>query len=160
MHFTTATTPAKSQTKAPAMYSHISQFFSGTLDPTWPHVALIGGAIIGGALVGLEVILEAKKFFSVPTVIVFVGIVIEAACTVLLFGFDEGISHAQQSTIEQLLSPRRLVWTKRLVSPQPLSRIQACNSSLLQISMLNHGILLWRSPQRSRRTAGSGCRAL
>ena len=47
---------------------------------------------MGGALVGLGVILEAPKIFSIPVAAVFVGIVLEAACTLLLFGFDEGIS--------------------------------------------------------------------
>ncbi|MGB9393033.1 MAG: hypothetical protein WCB70_24010, partial [Xanthobacteraceae bacterium] len=48
-----------SQTSMAAMYSYITQFFSGTLDPFWPHAALIAGSIIGGALVGLGIILEA-----------------------------------------------------------------------------------------------------
>jgi hypothetical protein len=78
----------------------MSQFFGGALDPTWPHAVLIAGSIIGGALVGLGVILEAPKILSIPVAAVFIGIVIEAACTLLLFGFDEGISGAQQSTIE------------------------------------------------------------
>jgi hypothetical protein len=51
------------------------------------------------ALVGLGVILEAPKIFSIPVAAVFVGIVLEAACTLLLFGFDEGISASQQSEI-------------------------------------------------------------
>jgi len=100
--FTIATTAANSQTSTAAMYSYISQFFGGTLDPTWPHVVLIAGTIIGGVLVGIGVILEAPKIFSVPVAAVFVGIVIEAACTLLLFGFDEGISSTQQSKIVEL----------------------------------------------------------
>jgi hypothetical protein len=68
------------------MCSYISQFFEGGLDPTWPHIVLIAGTIIGGALVGLGVILEASKIFSLPVAAVFVGVVIEAACTLLLFG--------------------------------------------------------------------------
>jgi hypothetical protein len=87
------------------------QFFGGTLDPTWPHAVLIAGTIVGGVLVGIGVILEAPKIFSVPVAAVFVGIVIEAACTLLLFGFDEGISNAQQSKIialETKLAPRTL----------------------------------------------------
>jgi hypothetical protein len=78
----------------------MSQFFGGALDPTWPHAILIAGSIIGGALVGLGVILEAPKILSIPVAAVFLGIVIEAACTLLLFGFDEGISSKQQETIE------------------------------------------------------------
>lgn len=82
------------------MYSYMSQFFGGSLDPTWPHAVLIAGTIVGGVLVGLGVILEAPKLLSIPVAAVFVGVVVEAACTLLLFGFDEGISGAQQSRIE------------------------------------------------------------
>jgi hypothetical protein len=81
------------------MYSYMSQFFGGALDPTWPHAILIAGTIIGGALVGLGVILEAPKIVSIPVAAVFIGVVIEAACTLLLFGFDEGITRSQQATI-------------------------------------------------------------
>ncbi len=95
------------------MPAYMSQFFSGALDPTWPHVVLISGTILGGALVGLGVILEAPKLLSVATLSVFVGILIEAACTLLLFGFDEGISTAQQRTIEQLLAKRRLSFEQK-----------------------------------------------
>jgi hypothetical protein len=84
------------------MYSYMSQFFGGALDPTWPHAVLIAGSIVGGALVGLGVILEAPKIISMPVAAVFVGVVIEAACTLLLFGFDEGISSAQQAKIGAL----------------------------------------------------------
>jgi hypothetical protein len=111
MHLTTTAAPANNQTRTAAMYSYISQFFGGTLDPTWPHAVLIAGSIVGGALVGLGVILEAPKIFSVPVAAVFVGVVIEAACTLALFGFDEGISGAQQSKIialETRIAPRVL----------------------------------------------------
>lgn len=81
------------------MYPYADQFFGGTLDPTWPHAILVAGSILGGALVGLGVILKALKIFSVPVAAVFVGVVIEAACTLLLFGFDEGASGAQQPQI-------------------------------------------------------------
>jgi hypothetical protein len=81
------------------MYSYMSQFFGGVLDPTWPHAVLIAGSIIGGALVGLGVILEAPKILSIPVAAVVIGVIIEAACTLLLFGFDEGISSRQQASI-------------------------------------------------------------
>jgi len=89
----------------------MSQFFGGALDPTWPHFILIAGTILGGALVGLGVILEAPKILSLPVAAVFVGIVIEAACTLSLFGFDEGISGSQLTKIialEEELAPRSL----------------------------------------------------
>jgi hypothetical protein len=55
--------------------------------------------------------LEAKKLLSLPTMLVVVGGVIEAACTIALFGFDEGISRAQQGRIAFLnfeLAPRAI----------------------------------------------------
>lgn len=81
------------------MYSYISQFFSGGLDPTWPHIVLLATAILGGALVGLGVILEAPKILSVPVACVVLGVVMEAVATLLLFAFDEGISNRQNAAI-------------------------------------------------------------
>jgi hypothetical protein len=93
------------------MYAYWSNFTSGAFDPTWPHFLLIGGSLVGGALVGLGVILEAHKIFSLPTLSVFIGIVLEAICTLLLFTFDEGISKAQTDkiiTLEERIAPRNL----------------------------------------------------
>lgn len=104
------------------MYSYMSQFFGGTLDPAWPHAVLIAGTIVGGALVGLGVILEAPKILSVPVAAVFIGIVIEAACTILLFGFDEGISSAQQSTI--LVQNGQIIDLEKELAPRSLSNEQ------------------------------------
>jgi hypothetical protein len=105
------------------MYSYISLFFGGALDPTWPHVVLIGGSIVGGALVGLGVVLEAPKILSVPVAAVVVGVVIEAACTLLLFGFDEGISGAQQSRIIALDTELAKVRLPRTLSQDAIQRI-------------------------------------
>jgi len=55
---------------------------------------LIFGAVLGGILVGIGIIWEAKKF-DAATATVFVGIVIEAVCTIFLFVTDEGISRTQ-----------------------------------------------------------------
>ena len=51
---------------------------------------------------GLGVILEAPKIFSIPVAAVFIGVVIEAACTLLLFEFDEGITSTQKVEIISL----------------------------------------------------------
>jgi hypothetical protein len=82
------------------MYTYMSEFFSGTLDATGPHAVLISICVAGGIAVGLGIILEAEKFWSVPTMLVVFGVAFEAICTILLFGFDEGISSAQQNIIE------------------------------------------------------------
>jgi hypothetical protein len=92
--------PINNQTSAATMYSYMSHFFSGTLDPDWPHAILIGGAIVGSIIVAFGIVLEAEKLFSLPTVLVVGGVSIEAIFTLLLFGFDEGISSNQQSTIQ------------------------------------------------------------
>jgi len=62
---------------------------------------LIFGAVLGGILVGIGIIWEAKKF-DAATATVFVGIVIEAVCTIFLFVTDEGISRTQQLKIAGL----------------------------------------------------------
>jgi hypothetical protein len=105
----------------------MSQFFGGALDPTWPHIVLIAGTIVGGALVGLGVILEAPKIISIPVAAVFIGGVIEAACTLLLFGFDEGISGSQQSKIIALEA--RL--TARSLTPQQQRAIADAAAALV-----------------------------
>jgi hypothetical protein len=147
------------------MYSYASQFFGGSLDPTWPHVILIAGSIVGGALVGLGVILEAPKIFSVPVAAVFIGVIIEAACTLLLFGFDEGISQSQQNRIasldQQLLQirfPRSLNFEKFKagidgIPPQDFEALYDANapdaenlSTLIWITLRQAG---WRTVQKA-----------
>jgi hypothetical protein len=99
----------------------MSQFFGGELAPTWPHAVLIAGTIIGGGLVGLGVILEAPKIISLPVAAVFLGVVIESACTLMLFGFDEGISSKQQDRLFEtskalLLTDQQLLETVKKLS--------------------------------------------
>jgi hypothetical protein len=95
--------------------TYIGQFFSGAVDPSTPHLVLILAAVIGGLAVGIGIICEAARsghLWTLPTVFVFFGVVIEAAATVILFEFDEGISQAQQSKIIELtarLAPRRIL---------------------------------------------------
>jgi hypothetical protein len=127
------------------MYTSIVQLFSGELDPTVPQLILIGGSIAGGALVGLGVILEAHKIFSLPTLSVIIGVVLEAACTLLLFEFDEGISRAQQSKI---VAMQARSWTK-----DQFSALQALKGKVTDIGVFperdclnagcSPGILLW-----------------
>jgi hypothetical protein len=82
--------------------TYIGQFFSGGIDPSTPHLVLILAAVAGGLAVGIGIIWEAARsghLWTLPTALVFFGVVIEAAATVILFEFDEGISRAQQSQL-------------------------------------------------------------
>lgn len=82
--------------------TYFGQFFSGGVDPSVPHLVLILAAVIGGLAVGIGIIWESARdghLWALPTALVLIGVVTEAAATVVLFEFDEGISRAQQSAI-------------------------------------------------------------
>ena len=65
------------------------------------------------------IIRESERFWSLTTLLVVVGVAVEAICTILLFGFDEGITSALQSTndvqqsriieLTARIAPRRIV---------------------------------------------------
>jgi hypothetical protein len=102
--------------------TYIGHFFSGDVDPTAPHAVLIAAAVIGGLLVGIGIIWEAARdghLWTLPTACVLIGVIVEAGATVVLFEFDEGITHAQQAQIIALL-PRELGTTSR-------AKIASCN---------------------------------
>jgi len=73
-------------------------FFSGTVEPFWPHAVLLTVAIAASFAVAAGIVLENPKW-SLANLLVIGGVAIEAACTLLLFGFDEGISGRQQASI-------------------------------------------------------------
>jgi hypothetical protein len=86
----------------------MSGFFSGAADPFWPHVLLLAFAIVASFSVAIGIVLESPRW-SVANALVIGGVAMEAVCTLLLFGFDEGISSAQQSKIialESRFAPR------------------------------------------------------
>jgi hypothetical protein len=88
----------------------MSTFFSGSVDPFWPHVLLLTAAIIASFAVAIGIVLESPHW-SIANALVIGGVALEAVCTLLLFGFDEGISNAQQSKIialERQIAPRSL----------------------------------------------------
>ncbi len=90
---------------------NIGAFFSGGVDPYWPHFALIGVSLLGSAAVTWGLVRDAENFWSLTNLLIIGGVVLEAICTILLFGFDEGISNSQQSKIialETRLAPREL----------------------------------------------------
>jgi hypothetical protein len=76
----------------------MSGFFSGSLDPNFPHALLLSVAIVASFAVAIGIVMENPKW-SLANALVVGGVAIEAVCTLLLFGFDEGISSAQQSEI-------------------------------------------------------------
>lgn len=77
---------------------NIGAFFSGGISPYWPHAVLIGVSLLGSVAVTWGLIRE-EKLWSVTALLIVGGVIIEALCTLLLFGFDEGISDAQQSEL-------------------------------------------------------------
>jgi hypothetical protein len=88
----------------------VSEFFSGSLDPRWPHALLLSVAIIASFAVAVGIVMESPHW-SIANALVIGGVVLEAICTLLIFGFDEGISSAQQSKIialESQLAPREI----------------------------------------------------
>lgn len=76
----------------------MSGFFSGSFDPFWPHAILLTVAIAASFAVAAGIVMENPKW-SLANALVVGGVAIEAACTLLLFGFDEGISGKLQSKV-------------------------------------------------------------
>jgi hypothetical protein len=105
------------------MLAYFSAVLSGDEDAL--RSALLFGSVFGGVLVGVGVIWEAKKL-DAATATVFVGIVLEAACTIFLFVTDEGISRRQQSIIEAQQSKIIALEIKlapRTISPQQREQV-------------------------------------
>ncbi len=99
--------------------AYIGQFFSGGVDPSTPHLVLIIAAVVGGAAVGIGIIWESARdghLWALPTGLVLIGVIVEAAATVILFEFDEGISRSQQSTI--VLQQRKIVALEWMLRPR------------------------------------------
>jgi hypothetical protein len=90
---------------------HISTFFSGEVSSFWPHAVLLTTSVLASGAVAWGIIREAENLWSLTTLLVVGGVALEAICTLFLFGFDEGISKAQQSKIialERQLAPRSI----------------------------------------------------
>jgi hypothetical protein len=100
----------------------MSGFFSGSADPFWPHVILLTVAILASFAVAGGIVLENPKA-TIANVLVVGGVAIEAVCTVLLFGFDEGISGAQQSKIIDQQAQIIRLTTPRNLSPDAVKRV-------------------------------------
>ena len=67
------------------------------------HVYLLGGDLLATIAVGVGILWEAEAItvsHKLAGRLVLWGVVLETVCSIALFAFDEGISGAQQSTIE------------------------------------------------------------
>jgi hypothetical protein len=92
------------------MYAYMSALLSGSADPFWPHLVLISGSVLAGIAVGVGIIMESERW-SLATILVVMGVGVEAVFTLCLFVFDERISGSQQDKIialETQLAPREL----------------------------------------------------
>jgi hypothetical protein len=116
----------------------MSGFFSGGVDPLWPHIILLSIAIVASASVAFGIVLENPKW-SVANVLVVGGVAIEAVGTILLFGFDEGISNAQQSTIVAQQSEIIRLTTPRNLSPAAVQRVasKVCPFGAIQFDVVH-----------------------
>ena len=89
-----------------AILTYLSAALSGGVSPFWPHLVLISVSVLAGAAVGAGIIFESPKYsvaiHRLATWLVIGGVAVESLCTVGLFVFDEGISHAQQAEIISL----------------------------------------------------------
>jgi hypothetical protein len=87
-----------------AMAAYLRSFFSGGVDPGWPHGILLSITVLASFAVATGILLERPKYpeaeHRTATWLVLCGVAIEAICTIVLFVFDEGISSRQQSAIE------------------------------------------------------------
>jgi hypothetical protein len=88
------------------MPAYLSHFFSGGVDPTWPHAILLTITVLASFAVAAGIIFESPKYSEsvhrIAMWAVIVGVAVEAACTITLFVFDEGISNVQQEKIVAL----------------------------------------------------------
>jgi hypothetical protein len=114
-NFRRASADTISHPRTAAVLTYLSHFFSGEVDPFWPHVVLLSMSVLASFAVGAGIIFESPKYSTsvhrVATQLVIAGVIVEAACTIFLFVFDEGISNAQQDKIialEKRLAARSL----------------------------------------------------
>lgn len=83
------------------MYKAITAFFSGGIDSSIPQFALLSISLFGTGAVAWGIVREEENKWSLTTILVVGGVAIEALCTFLLFGYDEGISQRQQRIIDR-----------------------------------------------------------
>ena len=112
------------------MLSYLSHFFSGEVDPFWPHIVLLSLSVLASFAVGAGIIFESPDYPSLHRIankLVIAGVVVEAACTIVLFVFDEGISSAQQEKIislESRLAARTLTVEQQHAITSAVSRFR------------------------------------
>jgi hypothetical protein len=106
-----------------ATLAYFRNFFSGGVDPGWPHGILLSITVLASFAVAAGILLERPKYSEsvhrIATWLVLCGVAVEAFCTIVLFVFDEGISNAQQDKIIAL--EKRLL--ARSLSDEQISAI-------------------------------------
>ena len=109
------------------MLTYLNSFFSGDVDPLWPHIVLLTASVLASFAVGGGIIFESPKYSEavhrVATKLVIIGVVVEAICTIVLFVFDEGISSKQQSTIEA--QQKKVIALEERLAARTISKSQS-----------------------------------
>jgi hypothetical protein len=100
----------------------VSGFFSGSFEPFWPHSILLTASILASFAVAAGIVMENPKW-SLANVLVVGGVAVEAACTLLLFGFDEGISSSQKRKIDAQQS--KIIALETQLAPRTVTAEQA-----------------------------------
>jgi hypothetical protein len=93
------------------MLGSFSALLSGDQDAL--RSALLFGSVLGSILVGVGILWEAKKLDG-ATATVFVGIVIEAVCTIFLFVTDERIVGNSNPKLRLQANAQRMLRKNRL----------------------------------------------
>lgn len=110
-----------------AISTFIQSVFSGSTEPGLTHAWLIGLCVLGSLAVAFGIILESWPPRSlreiVATILVIGGVIFEGAFTVVLFVFDEAISHRQEATIESQRS--EIIALENRLAARSLSDTQA-----------------------------------
>jgi hypothetical protein len=114
------------------------------------HIYLLGGAVFGTILVAAGIIWESGPLSvrEIATRLVIWGVVVETLCSVTLFAFDEGVSVAQQSTIEaqntEIISLQKRLAARTLSDEQLgaiAERIKSFSGQSFQV------IAYWKNPE-------------
>jgi hypothetical protein len=126
------------------MPTYLSHFFSGEVDPTWPHAILLAVTVLASFAVAAGIIFESPKYSAsvhrVAMWAVIVGVAIEAVCTITLFVFDEGISGKQQEKIialESRLAARTLTTEQQRAIASAVAKF---SSITFELSTYRHNV--------------------
>lgn len=86
------------------------------------HAYLLGGDVLATWAVGIGILWESEALnvrHEMANKLVLWGVVLETVCSIALFTFDEGVSRAQQSTIEAQQS--KIIVLETQIAPRDLN---------------------------------------